>query len=213
MIAIGTLGNPRKLGCPGDELEKVKNSLVDPDEWVGKNIMVVGGSDSAVEVVLALCKPERRQQGLVLDPRREARGHQAEEPQADRGRARRRPVPDPLRDRGRRGHRRPGIALTYKEDNRREDLPERRRVRDDRRQLAAEVAAADRHPVRRQAAQLVAAAHRSPRRRRPPRACSCNACSAARSRNAAAITELSGTGIDDPSGEHSMGCEREISRG
>jgi pSer/pThr/pTyr-binding forkhead associated (FHA) protein/thioredoxin reductase/ferredoxin len=60
VLAIGTLGNPRKLGCPGDDLEKVKNSLVDPDEWQGRSILVVGGSDSAVEVVLALCKPERR---------------------------------------------------------------------------------------------------------------------------------------------------------
>jgi len=60
ILAIGTLGNPRKLGCPGDDLEKVKNSLVDPDEWIGKRILVVGGSDSAVEVVLALCAPERR---------------------------------------------------------------------------------------------------------------------------------------------------------
>lgn len=58
VIAIGTLGNPRKLGCPGEDLEKVKNSLVDPDEWRGKNILVIGGSDSAVEVVLALSKPE-----------------------------------------------------------------------------------------------------------------------------------------------------------
>ncbi len=60
VIAIGTLGNPRKLGCPGEELEKVKNSLVDPDEWQGKNILCIGGSDSAVEVVLALAKPELR---------------------------------------------------------------------------------------------------------------------------------------------------------
>ncbi|MBX3162655.1 MAG: FHA domain-containing protein [Deltaproteobacteria bacterium] len=60
VLAIGTLGNPRKLGCPGDELEKVKNSLVDPEEWQGKQVMVVGGSDSAVEVVLALSRPELR---------------------------------------------------------------------------------------------------------------------------------------------------------
>ena len=60
ILAIGTLGNPRRLGCPGDELEKVKNSLVDPGEWTGKHVLVVGGSDSAVEVVLALCAPERR---------------------------------------------------------------------------------------------------------------------------------------------------------
>jgi thioredoxin reductase (NADPH) len=60
VIAIGTLGNPRKLGCPGDDLAKVKNALVDPDEWTGKNIVVMGGSDSAVEVVLALARPELR---------------------------------------------------------------------------------------------------------------------------------------------------------
>jgi thioredoxin reductase (NADPH) len=60
VIAIGTLGNPRKVGSPGDDLEKVKNSLVDPDEWKGKNILVIGGSDSGVEVVMALGKPELR---------------------------------------------------------------------------------------------------------------------------------------------------------
>jgi predicted CXXCH cytochrome family protein len=60
ILAIGTLGNPRTLGCAGDDMEKVKNSLVDPDEWNGKQILVVGGSDSAVEVVLALCKPEKK---------------------------------------------------------------------------------------------------------------------------------------------------------
>lgn len=54
VLAIGTLGNPRKLGCTGEDLDKVKNSLVDPDEWRNKNVLVVGGSDSAVEVVLAL---------------------------------------------------------------------------------------------------------------------------------------------------------------
>lgn len=55
VLAIGTMGNPRKLGCPGDDLEKVANALVDPDEYRGKNILVVGGTDSAIEVVLALC--------------------------------------------------------------------------------------------------------------------------------------------------------------
>jgi thioredoxin reductase len=54
VVAIGTMGNPRKLGCPGDDLEKVANALVDPDEFRGKNILVVGGTDSAIEVVAAL---------------------------------------------------------------------------------------------------------------------------------------------------------------
>jgi thioredoxin reductase len=53
------MGNPRKLGCPGEDLEKVKNALVDPDEFQGKDILVVGGTDSAIEVVVALCEHNR----------------------------------------------------------------------------------------------------------------------------------------------------------
>ncbi len=56
IIAVGGLGNPRKLGCSGDELDKVRSALVDPDEFQGKNILVVGGTDSAIEVALALCE-------------------------------------------------------------------------------------------------------------------------------------------------------------
>lgn len=54
IIAIGGLGTPRKLGCPGDELDKVRSALVDPDEFQGKEVLVVGGTDSAIEVALAL---------------------------------------------------------------------------------------------------------------------------------------------------------------
>ncbi len=54
ILAIGTMGNPRKLGCPGEDMEKVRNSLVDPDEFQGRNVLVVGGTDSAIEVVMAL---------------------------------------------------------------------------------------------------------------------------------------------------------------
>lgn len=56
IIAVGGLGNPRKLGCPGDDLDKVRNALVDPDDFRGKEILVVGGTDSAIEVALALCE-------------------------------------------------------------------------------------------------------------------------------------------------------------
>jgi thioredoxin reductase/pSer/pThr/pTyr-binding forkhead associated (FHA) protein/NAD-dependent dihydropyrimidine dehydrogenase PreA subunit len=54
ILAIGTMGNPRKLGCPGEDMVKVRNSLVDPDEFQGQNVLVVGGTDSAIEVVMAL---------------------------------------------------------------------------------------------------------------------------------------------------------------
>jgi thioredoxin reductase len=54
VLAIGTMANPRKLGCPGENLPKVKNALVDPEEFHGKNVLVVGGGDAGIEVALAL---------------------------------------------------------------------------------------------------------------------------------------------------------------
>jgi thioredoxin reductase/ferredoxin len=54
IIAIGRSGNHRKLGCPGENLEKVFNRLHDPKEFAGKNALVVGGGDSAIESVIAL---------------------------------------------------------------------------------------------------------------------------------------------------------------
>jgi thioredoxin reductase len=122
VIAIGTLGNPRKLGCAGDELEKVKNSLVDPDEWVGKSIMVVGGSDSAVEVVLALCAPERRNQvwfstrGAKLEGIKPKNRKLIEDALAA-GRFQIRYATQVAEVTP------TGIGLTHKEDGRREDLP------------------------------------------------------------------------------------------
>ena len=54
IIAIGRSGNYRKLGVPGEELDKVYNRLFDPKEFAGKNALVVGGGDSALETAIAL---------------------------------------------------------------------------------------------------------------------------------------------------------------
>lgn len=54
IVAIGRSGNFRKLGVPGEELDKVYNRLFDPKEFAGKNALVVGGGDSAVETAIAL---------------------------------------------------------------------------------------------------------------------------------------------------------------
>jgi thioredoxin reductase (NADPH) len=54
LLAIGRRGTPRKLNVPGEVSEKVAYRLLEPEVINGKNIIVVGGGDSAVESALLL---------------------------------------------------------------------------------------------------------------------------------------------------------------
>jgi NosR/NirI family transcriptional regulator, nitrous oxide reductase regulator len=54
IVAIGRSGNFRKIGCPGEEFDKVYNRLFDPKDFAGENVLVVGGGDSALETAIAL---------------------------------------------------------------------------------------------------------------------------------------------------------------
>jgi len=54
LIAIGRRGTPRKLNVQGEETEKVAYRLLEPEEIKGKNILVIGGGDSAIESALLL---------------------------------------------------------------------------------------------------------------------------------------------------------------
>lgn len=56
LIAIGRSGNFRKLGVPGENLDKVYNRLHDPKDFIGKRALVVGGGDSALETAIALAQ-------------------------------------------------------------------------------------------------------------------------------------------------------------
>ncbi|MEZ4322353.1 MAG: NAD(P)-binding domain-containing protein [Myxococcota bacterium] len=54
ILAIGRRGSPRKLGCPGEDLEKVAYRLLDPEKYTFQHILVVGGGDSALEAAVSL---------------------------------------------------------------------------------------------------------------------------------------------------------------
>ena len=56
LMAVGRRGSPRKLGVPGEELPKVTYRLIEPDQYAGRHLLVVGGGDSAVENALALAE-------------------------------------------------------------------------------------------------------------------------------------------------------------
>ena len=54
LLAIGRGGTPRKLGVPGEESSKVVYRLIDPQQYRGQNVLVVGGGESALEAATSL---------------------------------------------------------------------------------------------------------------------------------------------------------------
>lgn len=54
LLSIGRRGTPRKLGVPGEELPKVVYNLIDPEQYTGKKVLIVGGGDSALEAALSI---------------------------------------------------------------------------------------------------------------------------------------------------------------
>jgi dihydropyrimidine dehydrogenase (NAD+) subunit PreT len=54
VLAIGRRGTPRTMGVPGEDTQKVAYRLVDPRQYAGKRVLVVGGGDSALEAAIQL---------------------------------------------------------------------------------------------------------------------------------------------------------------
>lgn len=56
VLATGQRGNPRRLGVPGEDRERVYHRLYSPRKYHDEEILVVGGGNSAIEAALVLCE-------------------------------------------------------------------------------------------------------------------------------------------------------------
>ena len=58
ILTTGNQACPRKLGLPGEDLDKVFHKLCEPKDYQNSKIVVVGGGDSAIEAAVMLSNPE-----------------------------------------------------------------------------------------------------------------------------------------------------------
>ena len=72
VLAIGRRGTPRKLDVPGEGLPKVVYRLIDPEQYRGQHVLVVGGGDSALEAAASVA--EEANTAVTLSYRGEAFG-------------------------------------------------------------------------------------------------------------------------------------------
>ncbi len=59
VLAMGRMGNPRRLKVPGEDGPGVFTSLLNPGKYSDRDLVVAGGGNSAAEAALALCRANR----------------------------------------------------------------------------------------------------------------------------------------------------------
>src|SRR5215813_5696945 len=72
LLTIGRRGTPRKLDVPGEDQPKVVYRLIDPEQYRGQHVLVVGGGDSALEAAASIA--EESGTTVTLSHRSEAFG-------------------------------------------------------------------------------------------------------------------------------------------
>ncbi len=58
LLSIGRRGTPRKIGAPGEDQAKVVYRLIDPEQYRGMHVLVVGGGNSALEAAVSIAEEE-----------------------------------------------------------------------------------------------------------------------------------------------------------
>ena len=54
VLALGRRGAPNKLGVPGEDLPHVAYRLLEPEQFAGKRVLVVGGGNAAADCAISL---------------------------------------------------------------------------------------------------------------------------------------------------------------
>ncbi|MBT7609995.1 MAG: NAD(P)-binding domain-containing protein [Bacteriovoracaceae bacterium] len=66
LLAMGVRGSPRKLGLPNEDMAKVAYNLIDPEQYQGKNVAIVGGGNAAVEAAQYLAKKQYKNKVTLI---------------------------------------------------------------------------------------------------------------------------------------------------
>ena len=66
ILCLGVRGSPRKLGLKNEDLPKVTYNLIDPEQYQGKHIVVVGGGNAGVEAAQMLGQSKFRNRVTLL---------------------------------------------------------------------------------------------------------------------------------------------------
>jgi thioredoxin reductase (NADPH) len=98
LVCTGAMARPRRLRVPGEELTKVRHRFVEPFPYVRKDVLVVGGGNSAAEAALFLAEGGARTTFAIWpsdwenrDPKKGCIKHWVREPlerEIERGRLR-----------------------------------------------------------------------------------------------------------------------------